>query len=60
MLFGVPTMYHRLGREAESDSSIVDGLKHARLLVSGSAPLPAPEFTRIEQLTASRSSSATA
>ena len=25
--------------------------KQARLLVSGSAPLPAPEFTRIEQLT---------
>jgi malonyl-CoA/methylmalonyl-CoA synthetase len=51
MLFGVPTMYHRLGREAESDSSIADGLKRARLLVSGSAPLPTPEFKRIEQLT---------
>ena len=51
MLFGVPTMYHRLGREAEGDASIVDGLKRARLLVSGSAPLPAPEFTRIEELT---------
>jgi malonyl-CoA/methylmalonyl-CoA synthetase len=51
MLFGVPTMYHRLGREAEADTAIVDGLKKARLLVSGSAPLPAPEFTRIEQLT---------
>ena len=51
MMFGVPTMYHRLGREAEDDASIVDGLKKARLLVSGSAPLPAPEFTRIETLT---------
>jgi len=51
MLFGVPTMYHRLGREAEQDRTIADGLKQARLLVSGSAPLPAPEFTRIEQLT---------
>jgi malonyl-CoA/methylmalonyl-CoA synthetase len=51
MLFGVPTMYHRLGREAEDDTAIADGLKHARLLVSGSAPLPAPEFTRIERLT---------
>jgi malonyl-CoA/methylmalonyl-CoA synthetase len=50
MLFGVPTMYHRLGREAETDTAIVDGLKRARLLVSGSAPLPAPEFTRIETL----------
>jgi malonyl-CoA/methylmalonyl-CoA synthetase len=51
MMFGVPTMYHRLGREAEGDAAIVDGLRQARLLVSGSAPLPAPEFTRIEQLT---------
>ncbi len=51
MLFGVPTMYHRLGREAEENSGIVDGLKRARLLVSGSAPLPAPEFNRIERLT---------
>jgi malonyl-CoA/methylmalonyl-CoA synthetase len=51
MMFGVPTMYHRLGREAEGDATIVDGLKRARLLVSGSAPLPAPEFTRIENLT---------
>jgi malonyl-CoA/methylmalonyl-CoA synthetase len=51
MLFGVPTMYHRLGREAEADSTIAEGLKAARLLVSGSAPLPAPEFERIERLT---------
>jgi len=51
MLFGVPTMYHRLGREAGSDATIADGLRRGRLLVSGSAPLPAPEFTRIEQLT---------
>jgi malonyl-CoA/methylmalonyl-CoA synthetase len=54
MLFGVPTMYHRLGREAESDAAIVDGLRRARLLVSGSAPLPAPEFARIERLTGQR------
>jgi malonyl-CoA/methylmalonyl-CoA synthetase len=51
MLFGVPTMYHRLGRAAEDDGAIVDGLKHARLLVSGSAPLPAPEFERVARLT---------
>ena len=50
MLFGVPTMYHRIAREAEADATIVDGLKCARLLVSGSAPLPAPVFTRIEEL----------
>ena len=51
MLFGVPTMYHRLGRAAEEDGAIGEGLKHARLLVSGSAPLPAPEFERIARLT---------
>ncbi len=53
MLFGVPTMYHRLGRaaEAETDGLIRAGLRGARLLVSGSAPLPAPEFDRIRRLT---------
>jgi len=51
MLFGVPTMYHRIARDAEGDGVIVDGLKAARLLVSGSAPLPAPVFTRVEELT---------
>jgi malonyl-CoA/methylmalonyl-CoA synthetase len=51
MLFGVPTMYHRIAREAEQDEAIADGLRAARILVSGSAPLPAPVFTRIEELT---------
>jgi malonyl-CoA/methylmalonyl-CoA synthetase len=51
MLFGVPTMYHRIAAEAESDPAVADGLRSARLLVSGSAPLPAPLFTRIEQAT---------
>ena len=51
MLFGVPTMYHRIAREAEQDAAIAEGLRAARLLVSGSAPLPAPVFTRIEELT---------
>ncbi|HWD68927.1 MAG TPA: AMP-binding protein [Solirubrobacteraceae bacterium] len=52
MLFGVPTMYHRLGREAEAQSSgeIGAGLRAARLLVSGSAALPAPEFERIRRV----------
>ncbi len=52
MLFGVPTMYHRLGREAEAPggAAIADGLRSARLLVSGSAALPAPEFERIRRL----------
>jgi malonyl-CoA/methylmalonyl-CoA synthetase len=51
MLFGVPTMYHRIAREAGEDAAIVEGLRAARLLVSGSAPLPAPVFSRIEELT---------
>jgi malonyl-CoA/methylmalonyl-CoA synthetase len=52
MLFGVPTMYHRLGRAADSSGgrAIADGLRAARLLVSGSAALPAPEFERIRRL----------
>jgi malonyl-CoA/methylmalonyl-CoA synthetase len=52
MLFGVPTMYHRLGRaaEAEGGAQIADGLRAARLLVSGSAALPAPEFERIRRV----------
>ena len=51
MLFGVPTMYHRLGRAAEDDPEIAAGLAGARVLVSGSAALPAPEFERIRRLT---------
>jgi malonyl-CoA/methylmalonyl-CoA synthetase len=50
MLFGVPTMYHRIAQEADGDPAIVEGLRAARLLVSGSAPLPAPVFKRIEEL----------
>ena len=51
VLFGVPTMYHRLAAEAASDKSVADGLRAARLLVSGSAPLPSPDFEEIERLT---------
>ena len=51
MLFGVPTMFHRIARDAKADGEIVAGLRQARLLVSGSALLPAPVFKRIEALT---------
>ena len=51
VMFGVPTMYHRLGQEAEADNRVADGLRSARVLVSGSAALPAPEFERIRRLT---------
>jgi malonyl-CoA/methylmalonyl-CoA synthetase len=51
MVFGVPTMYHRLAEQAAADRRIAAALGRARLLVSGSAPLPAPDFHRIEELT---------
>jgi malonyl-CoA/methylmalonyl-CoA synthetase len=54
MLFGVPTMYHRLAAEAEAQPRIVRALGRARLLVSGSAALPAVEHERIERLTGQR------
>lgn len=54
MLFGVPTMYHRLADAAESDPELARALSGARLLVSGSAPLPAHEHQRIERLTGMR------
>jgi malonyl-CoA/methylmalonyl-CoA synthetase len=54
VLFGVPTMYHRLAAEAASDGAVADGLRAARLLVSGSAPLPATDFAEIERLTGQR------
>lgn len=48
MLFGVPTMYHRLADAAESDPRVAEGLRAARLLISGSAGLPVREHRRIE------------
>jgi malonyl-CoA/methylmalonyl-CoA synthetase len=51
MLFGVPTMYHRL---AAADSGVADALRGARLLVSGSAALPASLHARIEAATGQR------
>jgi malonyl-CoA/methylmalonyl-CoA synthetase len=54
VFFAVPTMYHRLSEAAASDQAIVDGLRAARLLVSGSAALPQRDQARIEQLTGKR------
>jgi malonyl-CoA/methylmalonyl-CoA synthetase len=54
MLFAVPTMYHRLAADAEEQPEICRALGHARLLVSGSAALPAVEHERIERLTGQR------
>jgi malonyl-CoA/methylmalonyl-CoA synthetase len=51
MVFGVPTMYRRLADAAEHDPWLAAALAGARLLVSGSAPLPAAEHARLERLT---------
>jgi malonyl-CoA/methylmalonyl-CoA synthetase len=51
MLFGVPTMYRRLADAAEVDPGLAAALARARLLVSGSAALPAAEHQRLTRLT---------
>ena len=47
MLFGVPTMYHRLAADLEASSELAQAVGSARLLVSGSAALPAADHQRI-------------
>ncbi|EST37020.1 hypothetical protein N566_15270 [Streptomycetaceae bacterium MP113-05] len=47
MLFGVPTMYHRLAEAVADDRELARALAGARLLVSGSAPLPLRDHRRI-------------
>lgn len=54
MLFGVPTMYHRLAESLDGDPALVKALAGARLLVSGSAALPLPDHTRITTATGRR------
>jgi len=54
VLFGVPTMYRRLADAAEEDADVRAALGRARILVSGSAALPAAEHERIERLTGQR------
>src|SRR6266511_2139851 len=54
MAFGVPTMYHRLADDAQQRPEIAQALRGARLLVSGSAALPAVEHERIERLCGQR------
>ncbi|HYQ62142.1 AMP-binding protein, partial [Actinophytocola sp.] len=49
MLFGVPTMYHRIAEALPSDPGLAAALAGARLLVSGSAALPAADHARIER-----------
>jgi len=47
LYFGVPTVWSRV----VADDSAASALRSARLLVSGSAPLPVPVFDRLAQLT---------
>jgi len=47
LYFGVPTVWSRLAADATSARA----LSSARLLVSGSAPLPVPVFERLAELT---------
>ncbi|MCL7426860.1 acyl-CoA synthetase [Streptomyces sp. YS415] len=47
MLFGVPTMYHRIAQALPDDPALARALGTARLLVSGSAALPVHDHERI-------------
>ena len=51
MLFGVPTMYGRIAREAAQDRELARAYGGARVLISGSAALPASVHARIRELT---------
>ncbi|WTW93964.1 acyl-CoA synthetase [Streptomycetaceae bacterium NBC_01309] len=50
LFFGVPTVWSRIAEDPESARVLAS----ARLLVSGSAPLPAPVFDRLAELTGHR------
>ncbi|HEV7626930.1 MAG TPA: acyl-CoA synthetase [Streptomyces sp.] len=54
MLFGVPTMYHRIAEEVGDDARLAQALGKARLLVSGSAALPVHDHERIAAATGQR------
>ncbi|MEU8875894.1 acyl-CoA synthetase [Streptomyces javensis] len=50
LYFGVPTVWNRVVQDPDSARALAS----ARLLVSGSAPLPAPVFRDLERLTGQR------
>jgi fatty acid CoA ligase FadD36 len=50
LYFGVPTVWSRI----VADPDAAEALRPARLLVSGSAPLPVPVFSRLAELTGHR------
>jgi malonyl-CoA/methylmalonyl-CoA synthetase len=51
MVFGVPTMYSRIAREAETDADVAQAFAAARVLVSGSAALPTTVHDAMRRLT---------
>ncbi|WP_313886886.1 acyl-CoA synthetase [Saccharomonospora amisosensis] len=51
MMFGVPTMYHRIASEVATDHTLANALRDARLLVSGSAALPMRDHQLITEAT---------
>ena len=51
MVFGVPTMYGRIARDAAEDRELAEAFGKARVLISGSAALPTTVHDRIKQLT---------
>ncbi|WP_434443668.1 acyl-CoA synthetase [Lentzea sp. E54] len=54
MMFGVPTMYHRIAEEVGENAALAQALGKARLLVSGSAALPVRDHERIAAATGQR------
>jgi len=54
MMFGVPTMYHRLALDCADDAALAARIGNARLLVSGSAALPATDHARLADATGQR------
>ncbi|WP_374991073.1 acyl-CoA synthetase [Streptomyces sp. LHD-70] len=54
MLFGVPTMYHRIAEALPGDRALAKALSGARVLVSGSAALPVHDHDRITAATGCR------
>ncbi|MET7472917.1 acyl-CoA synthetase [Streptomyces sp. NPDC005648] len=54
MLFGVPTMYHRIAQSLPGEPELAKALGRARLLVSGSAALPVHDHRRITAATGQR------
>jgi malonyl-CoA/methylmalonyl-CoA synthetase len=51
MMFGVPTMYHRIAGEVGANETLAKALGNARILVSGSAALPVHDHQRITAAT---------